>query len=150
MCVYVCVCTYVCVCVCVFACAGLCLYVHANMQRRCACLLVCPNPDSTQNCVTKITTTSCLVQFSEKPGDMSREGIYLIEVAKWFGYFNRCRTIEQVDNRTSTRRVFVPTLDGRSRSLHWFVVMADTSQSYYYEGGPRCMLIHYITWHITW
>ena len=28
--------------------------------------------------------------------DMSRDGIYLIEVVEWFGYCNRCRSIEQV------------------------------------------------------
>ena len=43
--------------------------------------------------------------------------------------------------------------------LHWSVFMADTSQSYYCEGGPRCMHIHYIKnkvefhilskWHLT-
>ena len=46
---------------------------------------------------------------------MSREGIYLIEAAEWFGYCNMCSTIEQIDKRTGTERVFVPTLDSRSR-----------------------------------
>ena len=43
--------------------------------------------------------------------DMCQEVIYLIEVAERFGYSNRCSTIEPVDNRTGTKRVFVPTLD---------------------------------------
>ena len=46
---------------------------------------------------------------------MSREWIHLIEVAESFGFCNMCNTIEQVGNRTGTRRVFVLTLDGCSR-----------------------------------
>ena len=38
--------------------------------------------------------------------DMSWGRIYLIEVAEWFGYCNRCSTIEQVGNRTGTRRMY--------------------------------------------
>ena len=78
---------------------------------------------------------------------MSWEGTYLIEV----GECNRCSTIEQVGNRTGTRCVFVPTLDVRHLivivhvPLHWSVFMPDMSQSYYCEGGPRRIHIHYIT-----
>ncbi len=39
--------------------------------------------------------------------DMSREGIYLIEVAEWFGCCNRCSTIEQVGNTT------MPSVNGK-------------------------------------
>ena len=46
---------------------------------------------------------------------MSQEGIYLIEVAEWFGNSNRYSTIEQVGNRTGTRCEFVPTLDSHSQ-----------------------------------
>ena len=47
---------------------------------------------------------------------MSPEGIYLIEVAEWFGYW--CSTIEQVGNRTGTGRVFVLVLDVRHRKVN--------------------------------
>ena len=46
---------------------------------------------------------------------MSWEGIYLIDVAEGLGYCNRSSTIKQVGNHTSTRHVFVPTLDKCSR-----------------------------------
>ena len=89
---------------------------------------------------------------------MSWEGIYLIQVSEWFGNCYRCSTIEQVDNRTGTGRVFLPTLNVCSRSrkvdvdylpLDWSVFIADTSQSYYCEWGLRWMHIHYIIFSLS-
>ena len=64
---------------------------------------------------------------------MFQEGIYLIEVAEWFGYCKRCSTIEQVDNHTGTGCVVVVG----NVPLHWSVFMDDTSQSYYCKGGTQ-------------
>ena len=49
-------------------------------------------------------------------GDISQEGVYLIDVAGWFGYCNRWCTIEQLGNRNDTGRIFVLTLDVRRHS----------------------------------